>query len=112
SFITEMTETYRRRRDLVVAGINAIPGLSCPAPARAFYVYVNCAGVLGPAAPDGRAIVSGEALTLYLLDRARVAVVHGAAFGLSPYFRVSFATSEEVLEASLAQIRAALTELS
>lgn len=112
SFIAEMTETYRRRRDLVVAGINAIPGLSCTTPAGAFYVYVNCADVLGKVTADGRVIDSDEALTLYLLDRARVAVVHGAAFGLSPYFRVSFATSEEVLAASLDQIRAALAELS
>src|SRR5699024_2602823 len=76
SFIAEMTETYRRRRDLVVAGIHAIPGLSCLSPAGAFYVYVNCAEVLGRTAPDGRQIDSDEALTLYLLDRARVAVVH------------------------------------
>ena len=111
SFIGEMTETYRRRRDLVVARINAIPGLSCLRPDGAFYVYVSCAGVLGRSAPDGRQIDSDEALTHYLLDRARVAVVHGAAFGMSPYFRVSFATSEDVLEASLTQIEAALAEL-
>ncbi|WP_147917805.1 aspartate transaminase [Ruania zhangjianzhongii] len=112
SFVAEANEIYRRRRELVVAGINAIPGLSCTSPDGAFYVYVNCGEVLGKAAPDGRVIDSDEALTLYLLDRARVAVVHGAAFGLSPYFRVSFATSEEVLEASLRQIREALAELS
>lgn len=112
SFIAEMTETYQRRRDLMVTGINAIPGLSCTTPDGAFYVYVNCAEVLGRTAPDGRVIDSDEALTLYLLDHARVAVVHGAAFGQSPYFRVSFATSEQVLEASLDQIQAALAELS
>ena len=112
TFIAEMTATYRRRRDLVVAGINAIPGLSCTTPEGAFYVYVNCAEALGRTAPDGQVIDSDEALTLYLLDHARVAVVHGAAFGQSPYFRISFATSEEVLEASLSQIRAALAELS
>ena len=111
SFIAEMTETYRRRRDLVVAGINAIPGLSCTTPEGAFYVYVNCAEALGRTAPDGQVIDSDEALTLYLLDQARVAVVHGAAFGQSPYFRISFATSDEVLEASLQQIREALAEL-
>jgi len=111
SFVAEANETYRRRRDLVVAGINAIPGLGCTAPDGAFYVYVSCADVLGTTAPDGRVIDSDEALTLYLLDRARVAVVHGAAFGLSPYFRISFATSEEVLQAALEQIAEALAEL-
>ena len=111
SFIAEMTETYRRRRDLVVAGINAIPGLSCTTPDGAFYVYVNCEQVLGRTTSDGRVLDSDEALTLYLLDEARVAVVHGAAFGQSPYFRISFATSDEVLHSALDQIRAALAAL-
>ena len=112
SFIATMNRTYRRRRDLVVAGINAIPGLSCTTPDGAFYVYVNCAEVLGTTAPDGRVIDSDEALTLYLLDRARVAVVHGAAYGLSPYFRISFATSDEILHEALRRMHTALTELS
>src|SRR5690625_851970 len=112
SFIAEANEIYRRRRELVVAGINAIPGLSCSTPDGAFYVYVNCAEVLGTTAPDGRVIDSDEALTLYLLDRARVAVVHGAAYGLSPYFRISFATSDEILHEALRRMNTALTELS
>lgn len=111
SFVAEAAQVYRRRRDLVVAGINAIPGLACTTPDGAFYVYVGCGDLIGKATPDGHVIDSDEALTGYLLDRARVAVVHGAAFGASPYFRVSFATSEEVLTAALEQIAAAVAEL-
>lgn len=112
SFVAESVEVYRRRRDLAVEGFNSIPGFSCTSPDGAFYVYVNCAGVLGRTAPDGTTIDSDEALTLYLLDRAKVAVVHGAAYGLSPYFRISFATSEDVIRDAIDSIRTAVEELA
>lgn len=111
SFVTESTAIYRRRRDLAVTGLNAVPGLSCNTPEGAFYVYVNCAGVIGRTTPAGAVIDSDEALTLYLLDEAKVAVVHGAAYGLSPYFRISFATSEDIIQASVDAIRSALARL-
>ncbi|WP_193597151.1 aspartate transaminase [Microbacterium sp. YJN-G] len=111
SFVAESVEVYRRRRDLAVEGFNSIPGLSCTSPDGAFYVYVNCAGVMGRTAPNGTKIDSDEALTLHLLDRAKVAVVHGAAYGLSPYFRISFATSEEIIQDAIDSIRAAIAEL-
>lgn len=112
SFVRESTEVYRRRRDLAVAGFNAIPGLGCSSPEGAFYVYVNCAGAIGRTAPDGQVIDTDEALTRYLLDRARVAVVHGGAYGLSPYFRISFATGEDVIQTAIDRIRDALAELT
>lgn len=112
SFVTESTQIYRRRRDLAVEGFNSIPGLSCITPEGAFYVYVNCGEIIGKRTPNGDVIDSDEALTLYLLDKAQVAVVHGAAYGLSPYFRVSFATSEDVITAAVEAIRSALAELS
>lgn len=112
SFVTESVQAYRRRRDLAVEGLNSIPGLSCTSPDGAFYVYVNCAGTIGRTTPDGTVIDSDEALTLYLLDRAKVAVVHGAAYGLSPYFRISFATSEEIIGDAIDSIRAAIAELA
>lgn len=111
SFVAESVEVYRRRRDLAVEGLNSIPGLNCTSPDGAFYVYVNCAGVIGRTAPDGTTIDSDEALTLHLLDRAKVAVVHGAAYGLSPYFRISFATSEDVIRDAIDSIRTAVAEL-
>lgn len=111
SFVAESTEIYRRRRDLAVSGFDAIPGLGCTSPDGAFYVYVNCAGVVGKTTPDGRVLTDDEAVTLYLLDRAKVAVVHGAAYGLSPYFRISFATSEDVIQQAIDAVRDALAEL-
>jgi len=111
SFVAESVEVYRRRRDIAVAGFNSIPGLSCFAPEGAFYVYVNASGAIGRRTPDGTVIDTDQALTLYLLDRAQVAVVHGAAYGLSPYFRISFATSEDVITAAVEAIREALAEL-
>jgi aspartate aminotransferase len=112
SFVRESVEVYRRRRDIAVEGLNGIPLLSCTAPDGAFYVYVNCAETIGRTTPDGKTIGDDEDLTLYLLDRAQVAVVHGAAYGLSPYFRISFATDEDVIRRSVDAIREAIGELS
>ncbi|KIZ48411.1 aspartate aminotransferase, partial [Pseudomonas oryzihabitans] len=96
--VRERCELFRQRRDLVVDALNAVPGLSARRPEGAFYVYASCAGVLGRRTPGGELIDSDTAFARYLMDEGGVAVVPGSAFGLAPYFRVSYATSREVLE--------------
>jgi len=95
---------FRRRRDTVVAALNAAPGLSCRTPDGAFYVYPSCAGAIGGTAPDGTVIGDDEAFCRALLAAEGVAVVHGAAFGLSPHFRVSYAAADAVLADACARI--------
>ncbi len=112
SAVGAMVAVYRRRRDLVVAGINDIPGLATTAPDGAFYVYVDCSAVIGRRTPDGTVLESDQDVVMYLLDEAQVAVVQGSAYGLSPYFRVSFATDETTLRRALEAIRGALARLS
>ncbi len=102
---------FQRRRDLVVAGLNAIDGISCPRPEGAFYTFANCAGVLGRRCPDGTVIESDADFCRYVLEFHNVAVVPGRAFGLSPYFRISYATSEEELIEALARIGQAVASL-
>ena len=104
-FIAERTEAFRRRRDLVVAMLNAAPGLACPVPEGAFYVYPSCAGCIGKTAPSGRVIDSDETFCAELLAAEGVAVVFGAAFGLSPHFRVSYAAADAVLEEACRRIQ-------
>ncbi len=97
-FLAERNEVFRQRRDLVVERLDRCPGLTCSKPEGAFYVYPSCAGTIGKTAPDGGRIRSDEDFATKLLEAEGVAVVHGAAFGLSPYFRISYATSTEALE--------------
>jgi aspartate aminotransferase len=96
--LSERAAIFARRRDLVVAAINAIPGLRCPRPEGAFYVYVNCAAHVGRTAPDGAAIASSADFARYLLSSVGLAVVPGAAFEMDPYVRLSYAASADVLE--------------
>lgn len=96
-YIAEAAAAFRRRRDLVVGRLNAIPGLTCPEPEGAFYVYPSIAGLIGRRTPDGAVIDSDEAFCAALLAAEGVAVVFGAAFGLSPHFRVSYAAADAVL---------------
>jgi aspartate aminotransferase len=96
-FIPVHNRSFKERRDLVVDTLNQVPGLFCPRPEGAFYVYPSCAGVIGKRTPGGRTITNDEDFVRYLLEETGVAVVHGAAFGLSPHFRISYATSTEVL---------------
>lgn len=110
-FITGSVAAYRRRRDIAVGRLNAIDGISCTAPEGAFYLFVNCAGVIGKTAPDGRTITNDLDFVLYLLDSG-VAAIHGAAYGLSPYFRLSIATSEAQIERACAFIAEACGALS
>ena len=112
SFVRDSVEVYRKRRDAAVEGLNAINGLSVAPAEGAFYAYVNCSGVIGKTAPDGRVIENDQAFTLYLLDAARVAVIQGSAYGLGPYFRISFATSLETINAGVDSIRDAVNALN
>ncbi len=110
-FIAERAKAFEQRRDLVVEGLNAAEGLHCPTPEGAFYVYPSCAGCIGKKTPEGKTIESDEDFVTYLLEAAGVAAVHGEAFGLSPHFRVSYATSTEALEEACRRIQKACAEL-
>ena len=96
---------FERRRDLVVSMLNLAPGLHCPTPEGAFYVYPSCEGLIGKRAPSGNIITNDEVFTFELLESEGVAVVQGSAFGLSPFFRISYATSNDVLEEACARIQ-------
>lgn len=111
SFLAERAAAFQARRDLVVAALNAIPGLRCPTPAGAFYVYPDCSGLIGKRPPGGAPIADDNALATYLLEEARVAVVPGAAFGFSPAMRLSYATSSEVLREACRRIHQACVAL-
>ncbi len=104
-FIAENNAAFKRRRDLVVAMLNEAEGISCITPEGAFYVYPSCAGCIGKSTPDGTLIDSDEAFATALLEAEGVAVVHGAAFGLSPFFRISYATSDENLTEACTRIQ-------
>ena len=110
-FIKDHNDAFLRRRDLVVSLLNNIDGLSCLTPEGAFYVYPSCEGVIGKKTPDGNKISNDEEFMNYLLDSEGIAGVHGAAFGLSPYFRLSYATSDEILEDACKRIKRACEKL-
>jgi aspartate aminotransferase len=110
-FIPKHNEAFKRRRDLVVDALNAVPGLSCPRPEGAFYVFPSCAGAIGKRTPEGRTIATDEEYVTYLLETEGVAVVQGSAFGLAPHFRISYATSEAVLREACARIARATAAL-
>jgi aspartate aminotransferase len=102
--VGERAAIYRRRRDLVVEALNKIPGISCHKPEGAFYVYPNIAGCIGRTTAGGKRIETDEDFTLALLDEGHVAVVHGAAFGMSPYIRISYATDDASLAEACTRI--------
>jgi aspartate aminotransferase len=104
-------ETFRERRDLVVGMLNQTRGITCHKPQGAFYVYPSCAGLIGKKTPDGKAIESSEDFAAYLLEGVGVAVVHGTAFGLDPFFRISYATSTEALTEACQRIQRAAAAL-
>ncbi len=104
-FMAERNGVFQQRRDLVVAGLNAAEGLSCATPDGAFYVYPDCSGAIGKRAPSGQVIENDRIFAEQLLEAEKVAVVFGAAFGLSPAFRVSYATSTQALETALERIQ-------
>ncbi|UWP99389.1 pyridoxal phosphate-dependent aminotransferase [Aliiroseovarius crassostreae] len=111
-YIPENNKMFVRRRDLVVEMLNAADGLECPVPDGAFYVYPSIAGCMGKTSAGGVKIENDEQFAKALLEEKGVAVVFGAAFGLSPNFRVSYATSDEALKEACTRIQAFCAELS
>ena len=104
-FIKPNAALFQKRRDLVVSMLNQASGLLCPTPEGAFYVYPSCEKLIGRKAPSGRVIGSDQDFANELLETEGVAVVFGAAFGLSPFFRISYATSEAILEDACGRIQ-------
>lgn len=104
-FIPKNNAVFKERRDLVVSMLNQANGLHCPKPEGAFYVYPSCAGTIGKTAPSGKVIDNDEVFATELLDAEGVAVVHGGAFGLSPNFRISYATATSDLEEACRRIQ-------
>ena len=111
-FIAPNNVMFARRRDLVVEALNTIPGVTCPKPEGAFYVYPFISGLIGKTSAKGTRIDTDEAFATALLEEAGVAVVFGAAFGLSPAFRVSYATSDEALTEACRRITRFCAQLS
>jgi len=104
-YLAERNAAFKQRRDMVVAMLNEADGIDCATPEGAFYVYPSCAGVLGRRTPDGQVIKTDEDFATALLEAEGVAVVHGEAFGLSPFFRISYATSTEALKDACTRIQ-------
>jgi aspartate aminotransferase len=104
-FLKLWVASFQDRRDLVVSMLNQAKGISCPTPEGAFYVYPSCAGVIGRTSRDGKKIETDEDFATALLQEEGVAVVHGAAFGLSPFFRISYATGIGALEEACRRIQ-------
>ena len=111
SFVEVSVAIYRQRRDATLPLINAIPGLSCKAPDGAFYLYVNCGGLIGKTTPDGQRLDADGDVVLYFLESAGVALVAGTAYGLSPYFRLSIATDIATLTDGVERIARAVSQL-
>jgi aspartate aminotransferase len=105
AFIKPNQKLFQGRRDLVVSMLNQATGIRCPTPEGAFYVYPSCEGLIGKTAPSGKVITSDVDFANELLDAEGVAVVHGTAFGLSPFFRISYATANAVLEDACSRIQ-------
>lgn len=110
-FIAERAAVFKERRDLVVGMLNQANGLTCHRPEGAFYVFPSCAGTIGKKTPAGQEIRTDQDFTTYLLETSGVSVVHGSAFGLAPYFRISYATATEKLEDACRRIQRACGEL-
>ena len=111
-FIPTRNAVFKDRRDLVVGMLNQADGLTCPTPQGAFYVYPDCSGMIGKTTPDGKLLQSDEDVATYLLEAEGIAVVFGAAFGLSPCFRISYATSTEALTEACTRIQRACGALA
>ena len=104
-FIAKNKAIFQNRRDLVVSMLNQARGITCPSPEGAFYVYPSCAGLIGKKTPGGKVIDNDETFCSELLEAEGVAVVFGSAFGLGPNFRISYATSEALLEEACTRIQ-------
>ena len=104
-FVAKNKAIFQARRDLVVSMLNQARGISCPSPEGAFYVYPSCAALIGKKTPAGKVIDDDQSFVSELLEQEGVAVVQGSAFGLGPNFRISYATSEELLEEACTRIQ-------
>jgi len=111
-FIAEHNKAFVERRDLVVSMINQATGMTCATPEGAFYVYPGIEGLIGKKTPDGKVIETDEDFVTYILESEGVAAVQGEAFGLSPYLRISYATSLELLTDACERIQRACAALS
>jgi len=111
AFLQDWVKSFKARRDLVVSMLNDCDGLTCPTPEGAFYVYPSCAGVIGKTTPDGKTIETDSDFVTYILEAEGVAAVQGVAFGLSPHFRISYATSEKALREACTRIQKACAAL-
>lgn len=112
SFVTESVASYRHRRDVAFELLDAVDGLDPVLPQGAFYLFVGCSSLIGARTPEGVELRSDQGVVLYLLDHASVATIQGSAYGADGYFRVSFATSEDVLRSAAASISAAVSSLT
>ncbi|KAF1022382.1 MAG: Aspartate aminotransferase [Paracidovorax wautersii] len=112
SFLGDFVQVYRQRRDRALALINAIPGLSCRAPGGAFYLFVNCAGLIGRRTPAGQPLQTDVDVALYLLDAEGVAMIPGSSYGVGPYFRMSIATGIDTIEEGCKRIARAVAALA
>jgi aspartate aminotransferase len=110
-FIAERTKIFQSRRDMVVKTLNGIPGITCHLPEGAFYVFPSCANAIGKTTPEGKVLATDEDFVMYLLESQNLAVLQGAAYGVSPFFRISFATSVEKLQEGLRRLRLACEAL-
>ncbi|HET8727073.1 MAG TPA: aspartate transaminase [Alphaproteobacteria bacterium] len=110
-FIAEHNEVFKARRDMVVDMLNKAPGITCHRPEGAFYVYPSCSGTIGKRTPQGKVIETDDDFVTYILEAEGVAAVQGSAFGLSPFFRISYATSTEALREACTRIQRACAAL-
>jgi aspartate aminotransferase len=111
-FLAERNAVFQSRRKMCLSAFNNIDGLSCRKPDGAFYLFPSCAGMIGRRRPDGGVIATDGDFATWLIEEAGVAVVSGSAFGLAPYFRISFATSTERLKAAMTRIASASAKLT
>ena len=111
-FIATHNAAFKARRDMVVAMLNEAAGIDCPTPEGAFYVYPSCAGAIGKKTPDGKTLETDTDFVTYLLEAEGVACVQGTAFGLTPHFRISYATSDELLKEACTRIQRACAALN
>ncbi len=111
-FMKQQIEAFRQRRDMVVELLNQAPGLRCPKPEGAFYVYPSCAGLIGKKTPEGKVLNNDEDVAKYFLESEGAAVVPGTGFGLSPYFRLSYAIATDQLRDACQRIKRACEKLT
>ena len=111
-FVADSVEIYRERKDLAVKLLGEVPGLTVRDPHGAFYLFINCGEFIGARTPKGDIIRDDRDFTMYLIEEGGVATIHGGAYGASPYFRISFATSSDILEQACERIGRACAALS